>query len=90
MISDFFRGMRDGFRVIVGWPGWLYRRLDGFKTYLAIVLGLAVQIAQVLPANTLSTALDFNSQQSAGLTTLFLLLAFYGRVVAKPKGPDDV
>ena len=89
MLSDFFRGMRDGFRVIVGWPGWLYRRLDGFKTYLAIVLGLAVQLTQVLPANTLSTALGLNSQQAAALTTLFLLLAFYGRTAAKPKGQDD-
>jgi hypothetical protein len=90
MLKDFFRGVRDGFINIVGLPVRLYRRLDGVKTYLALGLGLAVQIVQILPANTLSTALGLNSQQSATLTTIFLLLAFYGRAVAKPKGPDNV
>jgi len=73
---------------IFGLPGWVVNKLDGFKTYLAIALGLAVQISQILPVNTLSTALGLTNQGAAIITVLFLLLAFYGRMVAKPKSND--
>jgi len=80
------------FAWLVALPARLYRRLEGVKTYLALGLSLLVQISQVLPANTLSTALGLNAQGAALLTVLFILLAFYGRAVAKPKpkAPDDV
>lgn len=84
--KGYFTGVWHTFLFIVGLPKWLYKKLEGWKTRLMMMLGVLLQLAVLLDPVMISNAFGLDQQGAAKVSLALFLLGWLARELARKPG----